>query len=616
MNLTSRYLEERDWHRIFIYTSTLFFFVSFLRAIISISIGALLAFISEINLAIFLLSPILLSYIFYRLKTYYNFFHFTMALMWVLSAILSLLDEDYILRFIFLIVGFSISLLSLFYLPTKEYFAGINLKEVVIWFLGVDFIIKAFNYGQEPLVSITNGLYQIMFPLILLIVGIPFLVLHFFIPISIVQSADMESKNGISTISQFILLFIYIYLINSPGIFIQENNFSLALSFIIGGIMLLIAIFASSLIDEGNQLIIIGSAAILIITTLLHPWIGFGVIFWVLSPLTFILLFTRLGSIQDGVINDGRYHLGGYFLMVVFSFIILSYELFIVFQILGVIIMLNIIWRRKITLPKVSFNFKTLLVILSISILMVPLFYPSDSGDPNPTGITAMTYNIHYGTDAFGHDNVDRLIDFISTQLPTIIGFQEMTISSPLNGYGNVYAKLLDGLEPLGYIYHALSKGGQYALRNAVFSMYPIIDVKTIEIIPVLRYQRTAIVATIDLGDTTITFVSVHTTHVGSSKGTPERLEQIKFLVDELSPLPSNIILTGDFNSIPTSYEQVFLHKNFNDSWSDGDGFTAPAEDPNKRIDYIFYKGLNATSCVVTQTIISDHLPLYCEFKL
>ena len=104
MNLVGRYLEEKHWHKVFMYISTLFFFVSFLRAIIAISIGALLAFISEIPLTIFLLSPILLSYFLYRLKEYYNLFHFSMSLLWVISAILSLMDEDYILRFIFLLL--------------------------------------------------------------------------------------------------------------------------------------------------------------------------------------------------------------------------------------------------------------------------------------------------------------------------------------------------------------------------------------------------------------------------------------------------------------------------------------------------------------------------------
>lgn len=620
MNLTSRYLEERDWHRIFIYTSTLLFFVSFLRAIISISIGALLAFISEINLAIFLLSPIILSYAFYRLKSYYNLFHFSMSLMWILSAILSLLDQDYILRFIFLLVGFSISLSTMFYLPTKEYFAEINKKEVITWLLVVDFIIRTFNYGQEPLVSITNGLYQIIFPILLVVLGIPFLLLHFFLPVSIMQSEDRDAGFGLSTVSQFLLLFIYIYMMNSPGIFLQENNFSISLALIIGGIMLLIAIIGSSFFNEGNQIVSLGAGIILIITTLLHPWNNISVFFYVLSPLSFILLYTRLGSIRDGNKNGGRYHLIGYFLIVVGSFILLSYEVQIVFQILGTVILINMVWKRKYKLPKVTLNFKTMAAILSISILIIPVFYLSDSVQPNPTGISAMTYNIHYGTDAFGHDSVDRVIDFINAHRPTIIGFQEVTLSSPLNGYGNVYAKLIDGLEPLGYVYHTLSEGGQYAIRNAVFSMYPIIDAKTIEIIPVLRYQRSAIVATIDLGDTIITFVSIHATHVGSSKGTPERLEQLEFLVEELSPLPNNIIVTGDFNSIPTSDEQIFLNSKFSDAWSesvDGDvGFTAPAEDPNKRIDYIFYNGMNVTDCTLTETTISDHLPLYCDFTM
>jgi endonuclease/exonuclease/phosphatase (EEP) superfamily protein YafD len=82
------------------------------------------------------------------------------------------------------------------------------------------------------------------------------------------------------------------------------------------------------------------------------------------------------------------------------------------------------------------------------------------------------------------------------------------------------------------------------------------------------------------------------------------------------------IIVCGDFNDVPTSRVYRRLSGLFDDSWTlagQGDGFTIPAEKPNKRIDYIWIskdKSLVPLKMSVLQSDASDHLPVLVEFRL
>ncbi|MCY3414110.1 MAG: endonuclease/exonuclease/phosphatase family protein [Candidatus Heimdallarchaeota archaeon] len=608
-------MESREWQRSLIFASYLFFFISFIRAIISISIGSLLSFMSEVQVALLLLLPILLSYLLYKAQRIASYSLSSLGIFWLITVILSYFDANFILRFVFLLLGFSVSVYALIAETRREYFASVNLTDAVLQFILIDYAIRLLNSGHEPLFSMSNHLYRILFPVLLIFI-------IFYILITYRESGFIVStsrgRQSVWSIGMIPLLFLYTFMMNNPGILVLVENDPI-LALISACIQMILVFFVVRFIQGKYIPSLMG--IILLIATIIYPYHGTLAIFWFFAPLGFIYLLVYNLSL-NGSFKSPHFHYLGYLVFVSLALVMLMFEYYFLFPILiGLQLIIIVITRNNLITLHIPTIKKKLYIILLL-LLLIPIFYYTTPSDPVIDDFSVMTYNIHYGTDAFGHDNMQRIVDFIEVHDPTVIGFQEVTIASPLNAYGNVYAFLIDGLGELGYLYHAISEGGQYAIRNAIFSKYPILSEKTIDLEPRLSYDRTAILTTLDIQSNQINFASVHLTHIGSSNGTEERLEQVK---DLLASIPDqNTILVGDFNSRPFSPEQLLLRSIYNDAWlfyttsmgtSTSDlGFTSPAEDPNKRIDYIFYNDLVLDRCQVIDTTVSDHLPVQCWF--
>lgn len=97
-----------------------------------------------------------------------------------------------------------------------------------------------------------------------------------------------------------------------------------------------------------------------------------------------------------------------------------------------------------------------------------------------------------------------------------------------------------------------------------------------------------------------------------------EQVEVIKKAV-ESSPYP--VILTGDFNSVPNSYEYYHLSEGLQDAFLEAGRGSGTSFHDYKfpiRIDYIFTsKSIKALSYKVDRSVkISDHFPVVATFKL
>ncbi|MCW3160745.1 endonuclease/exonuclease/phosphatase family protein [Chryseobacterium oryctis] len=97
-----------------------------------------------------------------------------------------------------------------------------------------------------------------------------------------------------------------------------------------------------------------------------------------------------------------------------------------------------------------------------------------------------------------------------------------------------------------------------------------------------------------------------------------EQVEIIRKAIDE-SPYP--IILAGDFNAVPNSYEYYHLGKDLNDAFVEaGSGSSTSFHDYKfpLRIDYIFASDLvRPISYQVDRTVeISDHFPVIATFSI
>jgi len=265
----------------------------------------------------------------------------------------------------------------------------------------------------------------------------------------------------------------------------------------------------------------------------------------------------------------------------------------------------------------------TIFVIPSlIAMIMINSSNPSEPVTDDHYKV--MTYNIHFGIDTDGLYSVENIVDVVASSGADIVGFQEITRSSPLNGFGDLGTQLTLAMEKEGFKYSFIGDTGEQALRNAIFSKYEIVKAEVFNLEPVVSYQRTAVKATIDIDGNQVVFLVTHVTHIYEEETNPERVEQINELIG-LTDTTLPVIIMGDFNAIPSWPEiQTFLSAGYLDSWAEantgGLTLTWPANDPIQRLDYIFLTNGTSSSFVpvssnIIDTLASDHLPVITEIE-
>jgi len=97
--------------------------------------------------------------------------------------------------------------------------------------------------------------------------------------------------------------------------------------------------------------------------------------------------------------------------------------------------------------------------------------------------------------------------------------------------------------------------------------------------------------------------------------------EQIEIIRKSIDNSPYPVIVAGDFNSVPNSYEYYHLGKDLNDVFTEvGNGSSTSFHDYKfpLRIDYIFAsKSIKPVSYKVDRSVkISDHYPVIATFSL
>ncbi len=228
-----------------------------------------------------------------------------------------------------------------------------------------------------------------------------------------------------------------------------------------------------------------------------------------------------------------------------------------------------------------------------------------------------MTFNIHFGIDSYGKFNPTEIAKVIASKNVDIVSLQEVTRASPWNAYADLWEILRLEMLKRGYHYYYMDYQGAQSIHNAIFSKYPILETKTFFITPIVRYQRTLIMAKINVNGTIITVLNTHLTHINSESSFDKRVEQVRSLLDIVNAqISMPIVLMGDFNSKPEYKEiQLIIQNGFIDTWAQtnptsSQGYTSTALEPKERIDYIFFKGLTPLNSFVVSTTVSDHLPV------
>ena len=228
-----------------------------------------------------------------------------------------------------------------------------------------------------------------------------------------------------------------------------------------------------------------------------------------------------------------------------------------------------------------------------------------------------MTYNIRHGVGLDGVLDLERTARVIKAANPDIVILNEVD-NGTARSFGVHQA---DSLGVLLDLYPVFGRsidydGGQYG--NALLSRYPILDFQIFDLsTDSLLEGRSVFLSRVDLkGDT----VAILGTHLGLSP--EERLEQVQGII-KLLPEMDRFILAGDFNFEPTSGAHEVITKSVRDGLAERTGqpvLTFPADQPNRRIDYIFI-GEEIEVMQVAEfghpeiSIASDHLPQILHFR-
>lgn len=367
----------------------------------------------------------------------------------------------------------------------------------------------------------------------------------------------------------------------------------------------------------------------LIITVSMIIFSNFGEIpplIIIFSTICFARLLVELGSNQNSSTNSLRLvSLSFIFSGLIFLLFIITYygssnlllliplTLFIYFRIPKSRTLMNVY--------QVTNNVKMLIRILLISALAFLVLTPvvfnyNQSIVTEKEQFGVMTYNIQYGIDVDGEYNPNDVANYIISSGVSVVGLQEVTRGSLLNGNGDLFLQLARILFVNGFKYSVVMNNPAEIFTNVIFSKYPITSSSQMYFSQNEVYRKGLITATLDVDGVDIIFAVTHLTHIYTVDGNQSRIIQAQETLDFFD-YSQKIILVGDMNVELQDVEVALITEVFYDNWgmATDNGYSWPAPNPNQRIDYIFTYGLNATSISIDhQALFSDHYPIIAWF--
>jgi endonuclease/exonuclease/phosphatase family metal-dependent hydrolase len=223
--------------------------------------------------------------------------------------------------------------------------------------------------------------------------------------------------------------------------------------------------------------------------------------------------------------------------------------------------------------------------------------------DPQPPRVTfrLMTYNVHQGFDAGQIPSLDQIVAAIATESPDVLVLQEVVRGWMIDEQHDVLSVLAQRLE-MHYVFLP-TIGDLYG--NAVLSRYPMEVTKRVAYVPgpTLRNQPRGAIF-VRIGDLLV--VGTHLDH--TSDGTHVRQDQVRTILREVGDATA-VVVAGDLNAEPGDIEmQLFDQAGFQDLGQSA-GPTTTSENPPKRIDYIWGRGVVGAQAHTTpeKDLSSDH---------
>lgn len=241
--------------------------------------------------------------------------------------------------------------------------------------------------------------------------------------------------------------------------------------------------------------------------------------------------------------------------------------------------------------------------------------------------LRVLVFNIHAGKDTAGADNLEGVAELVRSTAADLVLLQEVDRGTKRSGGVDQLQRLTDLLNTGGGTAYtpAFGKsldydGGEYGIATLVRGT---IARSTTEALPVQPPQersgrsyepRAALVLEASAALSPLVVIN---THLDASRDERYRLQESAHIltIATRSAGDAPVMAGGDFNAEPGSraYQQL-VFGGLRDAWlacGSGEGFTFPAHQPAKRIDYLFLgQGLRCTGARVLDSRVSDHRPL------
>ncbi len=233
-----------------------------------------------------------------------------------------------------------------------------------------------------------------------------------------------------------------------------------------------------------------------------------------------------------------------------------------------------------------------------------------------------MTFNIQHCLDYKRKKiNIPLFVETIKQYDADICGLNEVRGKGHLFGYTDQTNALGDGLSFNRYFAEAIKVNGTGPYGNAIVSRYPFKSTETVKIPDPddkndngCFETRCVLKSVIDVDGKD---VCVLVCHMGLENS--ERVNAVATLCKIIDETEIPVVLMGDFNTTPDNEVLKPLYQRLNDTdlIADNKGaFTYLSYDPEKKIDYIFYRGLTCENVTTITEVVSDHFPIIAEFDV
>ncbi len=261
------------------------------------------------------------------------------------------------------------------------------------------------------------------------------------------------------------------------------------------------------------------------------------------------------------------------------------------------------------------------------AIIVVTACGPS-TPPPTVVGARVMVYNIHAGKDAAGRRNLDDVAALVRELDPDVVLLQEVDRRTERSG-GEDQPVVLAGQTGHTWVFGRTLdfQGGLYGI--AVLSRWPIVADSVIPLVVSPPQERAGgsyeprglLVATVETPGGPLEVLNTHLDASPDDRNRWQEVQAARSVAERSRSGGRWTLLGGDLNSLPAARTMNHLRAGgWRDAWEEcgeGPGFTYPASEPARRIDYLWLgQGIGCRAALVVADTASDHRALVVDLVL